>query len=138
MAHNWTEAHSLRTTGVQFYWLNNWISHCCKSVEFSLDNSDARYTGYSRSGLRIRFYVIVCLRNGLFFSCTGKRYKTGLQQWRNWRGCKGANLHPGKLIVKSRPLLASVCNIFLICNDSRLFFSCFSEVFGLFSGDLGF
>jgi len=28
-AHNWAETNSLPTTGVQCYWLNNWISHWC-------------------------------------------------------------------------------------------------------------
>jgi len=28
-AHNWAKANSLPTTGVQCYWLNNWISHWC-------------------------------------------------------------------------------------------------------------
>ena len=40
-----------------------------QNFEFSLDNSDAKYIGYCRRGLRIRFYMIVCR---LFYSCTVK------------------------------------------------------------------
>jgi len=48
-----------------------------KSDEFSLNNSDARYTGYYKSGLQIRFYLIVYLGSRLFYSCTVKRHNTG-------------------------------------------------------------
>jgi len=38
-------------------------------VEFSLDNFDARCTGYYRRGLRIRFYLTAYFVNWLFYSC---------------------------------------------------------------------
>jgi len=61
---------------------------------------DARYPGYYRSGLRIRFYIIVYL---LFYTCIVKAYNTGLQQWCDWRGYNGANLPPNKLNEKIMP-----------------------------------
>jgi len=54
-----------------------------QSFEFSLDNSEAIYSGYYSHGLQIRFYVIVYR---LFCFCTVKGYQTGLQQWSVWRG----------------------------------------------------
>ena len=82
------------------YSLNNWISHWCKVLSFHWTTlvSDARYTGYYRRGLRIRFYMI---EYRLFYFCTVKGYNTGLKQWCDWRGFKGANLRPDKINAKT-------------------------------------
>jgi len=56
------------TVHTVFVWLD--IS-LVQSFEFSLDNSDARYTGYYRRGQRIRFCMIAYR---LFYSCTVKGF----------------------------------------------------------------
>jgi len=79
------------------------------SFEFSLDNPDARYTGCYRRGLRMRFNMIV---HRLFCTCIVKGHNTGLKQWCDWRGYKGANLPPNKLNKKLIPYVVyiSVCS----------------------------
>ena len=109
-----------------------------QSVEFSLDNSDAGCTGYYRRGLRIRLYMIVYFGNRLFYTCTVKGYNTGQQQWRNWRGCKGANLPLSKLNVKTGPDLAYI-SVFSILSVLAgcccfVFFGSFLDCFPVISG----
>ena len=84
------------TVHTVFVWLD--IS-LVQSFEFSLDNSDARYTGYYRRGQRIRFCMIAYR---LFYSCTVKGYKTGLKQRCDWWEFKGANLSSDKLNTKTK------------------------------------
>jgi len=57
-AHDWAEAHHWAVLFVELDF------SLVQSFEFSLDNSDARYTGHCRRGLRMRFYMIVY---GLFY-----------------------------------------------------------------------
>jgi len=107
-----------------------------QSFEFSLDNSDARYTRYYRRGLRIRFYMIVYR---LFYTCMVKGYSTGLQQWCDWRGYKGANLPPSKINKNLSPYFVyiSVCSIVFLVLSKLLFYAFFGSfwtvvVFGWF------
>ena len=74
----------------------------------------------------MRFQMIVY---GLFYSCTVKGYNTGLQQWRDWRRYKGANLPPDKINAKTEPPFTyiSIFSTFLVF--SKLLFFAFFESF---------
>ena len=98
-----------------------------KAVEFSFDNADARCTGYNRCRLRIRFYMIVYLGNRLFYFCTVRWHKTGLQQSRNWRNSWVRISRHAEINVKIGPHLAyiSVFSILLVFSSVLRFLDCF-------------
>jgi len=111
----WPAGRLLHTPGVKFRVL--------------IGQLDVRYTGYYRRGLRIRFHMIVYR---LFYSCTVKGYNTGPQQWWDWRGFKGANLPPDKMIAKTEPQFCLYLGIqFFFGFQLVVVFLHYSEVFGL-------
>jgi len=108
-----------------------------QNVEFSLDRSEARYIGYERRTLRIRFYMIVHLEKWLFHSWS-ERIQHTLQWWCNYWGFECANLHPCQHNLKNRALSLYFGIAYFFSFHLVVVFLPFSEVFGLFSGDFGF
>ena len=62
-------------------------------------------------------------------SCTAKAYNTGLQQWCNWRGYKGANPPPDKLNAKIDPHFSYISIVSTFAVFSKLLFIAFFESF---------
>ena len=118
-AHNWAETHHW----AQCYSLNNWLSHWCKVSSFHWttlmqDALDVTGAGYE--------YDFIWLFTGYsVLNRIVKGYSTGLQQWCDWRGYKGAKIPSNKVNKKLSPyfIYISVCSILFLVFSKLLFYA---------------